>query len=267
MRAKFPVLPAMNLGKNFWISLGVCLWLYFVISSIPAVWAAYVVSRATGVVAMSGVSGTLWNGSASLASVKVKGMDHSLGQLTWKLDLLSFFTLKPCAKITTSMDNQQFDGVACVKRGGFILKDASISLPAPLLQPFHPLQIDGQFMLNIAWWEMQQGQLQKLHAKASWAGAKIFNGGNWMTLGVLGSELTDDGQKGMDIHLFDVSSPAHLDILGHLLYPSGVTVKGGVTMPEAFFRENNAAAWLSMFATQQSSSDPANVAYSVDLTF
>lgn len=258
-------LPRLNASKKFWITLGVIVWVYFVVSNFPAVWGAYALSRG-GDIAMNGVSGTIWNGRASLASVKVKGVDYSLGQLTWNLKLLSFFTLKPCALITTSMDSQEFDGLVCIKgKTGVTLKNASASFPAALVQPLLPLPIDGQFSLNIDSLDVTNNELLGLHGKASWMNAKIFNGANWMTIGGLGADLVDDGKKGLSAHIIDVNSPLHLDLVGNLPFPTGASVKGSFALPDAIFRELNAGAWLSMFAVQQPNDAQGNLVYQVDL--
>lgn len=260
-------LPKLNASKKFWITLGAIVWVYFVVSNFPAVWGAYALSRG-GDVAMNGVSGTIWNGRASLASVKVKGVDHSLGQLTWKLNLLSFFTLKPCALITTHMDNQDFDGYVCIKgKTGVSLKNATASFPAGVVQGMLPLAIDGQFNLNLEKLDIENSQLLAIHGKVSWMNAKIFNGANWMTIGGLGADLVDDGKKGLSAHIIDVNSPLHLDLVGNLPFPTGGSVKGGFSLPEATFRELNAGAWLSMFAVQQANDAQGNLVYQVDLNF
>jgi len=260
-------LPKLNASKKFWITLGALVWLYFVVSNLPAVCGAYALSRG-GDIAMSGVSGTVWNGRASLASVKVKGIDHSLGQLTWKLNILSFFTLKPCALITTHMDNQDFDGNVCFKgKNGVIVKNATASFPAAVIQPMLPLAIDGQFNLTIEKLDVDNSQLLGVRGKASWMNAKIFNGSNWMTIGGLGADLVDDGKKGLSAHIIDVNSPLRLDLVGNLPFPTGGNIKGSFALPEAYFRELNAGAWLSMFAIPQPNDAQGNMVYQVDLNF
>jgi general secretion pathway protein N len=261
------VLPQLNASKKFWIMLGVIVWLYVVISNLPAIWGAYVLTR-SGDLAMSGVSGTLWSGRASLVSVKIKGADHSLGQLTWRLNVLSIFTLKPCALITTQMDNQQFDGTVCSRgKTGVSVKNANASFPAVLVQPLLPLAIDGQLALTLEKLEIENSQLIGVRGKASWMNAKIYNGSNWMALGGLGADLVDDGKKGLTAHIMDVSSPLHLDLVTTLPFPAGGSVKGNFSLPEPYFRELNASAWLSMFAVPQPNDAQGNLAYLVDLNF
>jgi general secretion pathway protein N len=267
MIVKSLALPSLNVSKNFWISLGVIFFLYFVVTRLPAVWGAYALSR-TGAVAMNGVSGTLWSGSASLVSVKVKEVDYSLGTLSWKLEPLSLLTLKPCVLVATQMDNQQFDGHVCFKGKSVIeIRDASLSFPAALVQPLLPLAIDGQFSLNLEKLEIGNSRLQHIRGKATWMEGKIYNGANWMALGGLGADLVDDGKNGLSAHIFDVNSPLKLDMVGNLPFPTGGSIRGSFAMPEAYSREINAGAWISMFAVPQANDPQGNLVYSVDLNF
>jgi general secretion pathway protein N len=267
MMLKAVSLPKLNASKKFWIGLGFIFWLYFVVSNLPAVWGAYFLTRG-GDIAMSGVSGSLWSGRASLASLQVRGVNYSLGQLTWKLNLLSFLTLKPCALITTNMDNQYFDGTVCVLgKNAVAVKDASLNFPATLVQPLLPLPLNGQFSLNIERLHLSDLQLLGMRGKVSWTSAQIYNGSNWMNLGVIGADLTDDGKKGLNAHIVDVSSPLRVDLSGTLPFPTGAIIKGTFAMPESYFREINANAWVSMFATPQPNDAQGNLVYAVDLNF
>lgn len=260
-------LSQLNMNKKFWISLGVILWLYFAVSNLPAVWGAYFLTRG-GDIALSGVSGTVWQGRASLASVKVRGIDHSLGQLSWTLQLPSFFTLKPCAAIVTHMDNQDFDGTLCsAGKNAFAIKDAAISFPSSLVQPLVPILIGGQLSLNLEHLTVANGQLVAVRGKATWSDGKIYNGSNWMNLGTLGADLVDDGKHGLEASLFDVNSPLKMAMKANLPYPTGAMIKGNIAMSENYFREINAGAWISMFAVPQANDDQGNLVYTVDLNF
>lgn len=251
--------------KKFWIILGVVLWLYFVISHIPAVWGAYLMTRG-GDVGMNGVSGTLWSGRASLVSVKVKGADYSLGQLSWKLNGWSLLLLKPCADIETKMDNQNVVGNICVGfKGAMDIANASVSFPARLVQPQLPLPIDGKFTLRIESLKIRNNQLDKLQGKVSWGEAKVHNGTNWMDMGGFGADLSDDGKFGIAAHVFDVNSPMHMDLNVAVLAPTGTFIKGKLSMSEAFALQSNASAWLSMFATPTTPDEQGNQQYAVDM--
>lgn len=253
--------------KKFWIILGIVLWLYFVISHIPAVWGAYLITR-SGDVGMTGVSGTVWSGRASLVSVKVKQADYSLGQLSWKLNPFSLLLLKPCANIETIMDNQNIDGYFCAGlKGALDVSNANISFPARLIQPQLPLPIDGKFSLHIDSLVFKNNQLNKLQGKLGWTEGKVHNGTNWMDLGIFGADLSDDKNFGISAHVFDVNSPVHVDVTAVFASPTGTTVKGMLSMTEAFVQQSNANAWLSMFAIPTSPDAQGNMQYAVDMNF
>lgn len=260
-------LPAFSFGlsKKSWIILGVVLWLFFVISHIPAVWGAWLLTR-SGDVAMSGVTGTIWSGRASLTSVKFKQVNYSLGQVTWKLKPLSLLILKPCAHITSALENQQFEGDVCSGFGNrFSMSDVTANFPAMMLQPLLPLGIEGQLSLQLEDLDMANNQLSDLKAKVTWEDAKIYNGSNWMELGKFGADLSDDDKKGLRAHIVDVSSPVRLDVNASLLSPSGGSIKGNLTISEGFQHQTNSQAWLSMFAVPQPSDGQGNINYTVDL--
>ena len=88
-----------------------------------------------------------------------------------------------------------------------------------------------------------------------------------MSLGSLGAELVDDGKKGLNAHIFDVNSPLHIDLAGSLPFPTGAAIKGNFSLSEAYFREINAGAWLSMFASPMPNDPQGNLVYAIDLNF
>lgn len=258
-------LAQLGRSKAFWISLGVVAWLYFVISHIPASWGAWMLTRG-GDLAITGPTGTLWNGKASLASVKIKGTDHSLGQLSWKLDVLPLFLLKACGQVTAQMDGQQFEGYVCAGRNNALsLKNATATFPASLLQQALPLAIDGEFSLQLETLELKGNQLGDLRGKLSWQMAKIYNGSNWMTLGAFGADLVDDDKNGLSAHVFSVMSAANVDLVLALTAPSGGYLRGGMKIPESFVKEANASAWLAMFAQAQPVDAEGNISYALDV--
>jgi general secretion pathway protein N len=114
---------------------------------------------------------------------------------------------------------------------------------------------------------VENGELNNIRGKGAWMDAKIHNGANWMSLGGLGADLVDDGKKGLTAHIVDVNSPIHMDLVTSLPFPRGGSIKGNLSLPEAYFRELNANAWLSMFAVQQANDAQGNLVYLVDLNF
>lgn len=253
-----------KMNSKLWIALGVILWLVFVISQIPALWGAWLMTRG-GDLALSGVTGSLWKGHASLASIKIEQKDYSLGGLDWQLQPLSLLLLKPCATIQTRIEGQEIDGEVCSGLGGSIqLRNMDLSASAGLFQGVLPLAIDGQIAAHIDELRMDNQTLEKLKGTLSWTAARIHNGNNWMDVGSYGAELTDDAQGGINASIFNLEGPVILQLQAALLAAGGGTVKGTVSMPTGFAQEINAGAWISMFAQEQESDEEGNKRFTVD---
>jgi len=251
--------------KKLWISLGIILFLVFVISNVPAIWGAYMLTRGTGI-ALSGVTGTVWNGRASLASVRTTSQEYSLGQLSWNLRPLSLLTLSPCAQVTTELPMQQFAGEICSGSGGAMrVRNADVSLPVALLQGKIPVPIQGQFSSHIDELELRSDVLLKLKGNLTWNGARVNTGTNWLDIGSFAAELNDNGNNGVSAKFFQLSGPVDVNLQIELTAPSGGSVKGELAAPQAFFDAANARDLLSMFAQQDRVDEEGKTHYRVDM--
>lgn len=260
-----PVPVFLKTHKKLWIPLGVALFLVFVISNIPAIWGAYLLTRGTGL-ALSGVTGTVWNGSASLASLRQPAQEYSLGQLSWSLSPLSLLTFSPCAQITTKLPMQQFDGEVCSGSGGAVkVRNADVSLPVALLQAKLPVPVQGQFSSHIDELELRGNVLLKLKGKLTWNGARVNTGANWLDLGSYAAELSDNGNNGISAKLFHLAGPVDVDLQVELAAPSGGKVTGEFAAPKAFFESANAIDMLSMFAQEERVDEQGKTHYRVDM--
>lgn len=254
-----------RISNKLWIVLGVLAWLVFVISQTPAVWAAWFMTRGSDQLALSGVTGSFWNGRASLASIKVEQKDYSLGELRWELHPFSLLLLKPCATVHTRQDRQQIDGKVCSSLGGNIeLHNADISAPAALFQGALPLPIDGHLSARINELRMGDQQVQRLNGNLTWTGARIHNGNNWMNLGSFAAELAH-APEGVSANIFNIDGPVQLQLQTLLALAGGGSVKGQFSMSQAFAEEVNAGAWVSMFAQPDGTDDAGNNRYRVDM--
>lgn len=261
--SRLPVLLKIN--KKLWILLGAGLFLVFMISNTPAIWGAYLLTRGTGV-ALSGVTGSLWNGRASLASVRTTAQEYSLGQLSWSLSPLSLLTLSPCAEVTTKLPMQEFDGEICSGSGGAVkVRNADISLPVALLQAKIPVPIQGQFSSHIDELELRGDVLQKLKGKLTWNDARVNTGSNWLDIGSYAAELSDNGSNGVSAKFFQLSGPVDVNLQIELAAPSGGKVTGELAAPQSFFDAANARDLLSMFAQQDRVDEAGKTHYRVDI--
>jgi len=249
--------------KKLWIGLGVLFFLIFVLSNIPATWGAWVLTRGTGL-AMSGVTGSVWNGKASLASLQLGGQEQSLGQLSWKLSPFSLITR--CADVTTKLSIQQFDGEVCASANDEVqVHDANFSVPSSLLQAKIPVPIQGQISGHVDELQLRGNTLLKLKGNVTWNNARINTGSNWLDIGSFAAELTDNGSNGISARFFNLSGPVDVNLQIELAAPSGGRVSGELAAPQAFFDSANARDVLSMFAQQDRVDEQGKSHYRVDM--
>lgn len=255
----------LNTPKKLWIPLGIALFLVFVISNIPAIWGAYALTRGTGV-ALSGVTGSIWNGRASLASVRTAEKEYSLGQLSWSLNPLSLLTLSPCAQVTTKLPLQQFEGKICSALGGAIeIHNADVSLPGALVQGKIPVPIQGQFSAHIDELSLRGNLLLKLKGNLTWNSARVNTGSNWLEIGSYAVEMSDNGNNGVSAKLFQLSGPVDVALQIEMAAPSGGKVSGELAAPKAFFESAHALDMLAMFSQEDRVDEQGKTHYRVDV--
>lgn len=261
--SRLPLL--LKTRKKLWIPLGIALFLVFVLANIPAIWGAYLLTRGTGL-ALSGVTGTLWNGSASLASVRTAQQEYSLGQLRWHLEPLSLLGLAPCAQVKTELPQQQFDGQICAASGGVItIRSADLSVPAALLQARLPVPIQGQLSAHIDELQLRGNVLLKLKGNLAWNSARVNTGATWLDIGSYAAELADNGNNGVKAQFFQLAGPVDVNLQVELAAPSGGRVAGELAAPKAFFEAANALDMLAMFAQEDRVDEAGKTHYRVDI--
>ncbi len=231
--------------KLRWIVFAALLWLAFVVARIPATWGAWLITN-SGEVGLSGVSGTLWQGRAGMASIHIDGQNYSLGELTWQLRPLSLLRLNPCARITTDLERQQIDGTACASAGGRLtLRDTRINAPATLVQGIAPnTRLDGQLSAHINQLQLREQRLQALDGNLSWTNARLHNGQNWLTLGSFAAELSPTEEGHILANIFSLDGP--IDLAGTVTMPltGGIFINVHFALQPAFAREVQAEQWL-----------------------
>jgi len=238
------------MSKVYWILLAVIFWLVFVIAQAPASWGGYMMTRSGGL-ALTGISGTVWHGRASMASVSIDGRAYSLGELNWDLHPFSLLRFSPCADINTSLERQQISGTACAGRNNKLtLRDTDISVPASLVQGLpDKMAVSGQLSAHIQQLEVQQQTVQALTGNVSWSAARLNNGQRWLNLGAFAAELsaTDSGAIFADV--FSLEGP--IDLKGNVTMPltGGVMIDVDFTLSDSFSREVQADEWLPLVAT------------------
>jgi general secretion pathway protein N len=264
-KTKIPKTKTAKSHNERWVILGVVLLAVFVIINIPAIWGGYLLTRGTGL-ALSGVTGSLWNGRASLASFSQNDKNISLGQLSWRLQPLSLISLSPCAHVKTGYDEQEFAGEICVSlNGGIKIQDAQASFPVTLLQSQIPVPIQGMLMMKIESLKLKGDVLTQLKAKADWMGARINNGANWLDIGNYSADLKDNGSNGVRAQLVELAGPIDVDLQIELTAPSGGKVSGELAGDKGFFESAKAMDVLAMFASEDKTDEQGKTHYRVDM--
>lgn len=249
--------------KKTWIVLTLVIALIFILGQIPAVWGGYILTRGTGL-SLTGITGSVWNGKASLASVRVDNNDYSLGALTWKLTPWSM--ISRCTKVTTKLEVQQFDGQICAGANGEVrILNADVTLPAHLVQNHIPTPVQGTFSSHINDVRLTGNILQKLDAKITWNNARISAGPSWIDLGNVAADVADNGQNGIKAKVFSLSGPIDLELDVELLAPSGGNVSGRFAAPSQLIDAFGARDILAMFAQQDRVDEQGKSHYTVNM--
>lgn len=253
-------------SKGFWILIGIGLFVVFALRQVPATWGGYLLTRGNGL-ALGGITGSLWHGRAALASIQLDGRDHPLGTLEWDLQWLSLLRFTPCVQLDTELQTQTFTGQLCVSATGLLsLNQASLSLPASLVQERLPVPVGGEFFAQIEQAQLRGNVLLSLKGDLKWVDAQVNNGANWMDLGSFAAELGDNGNNGVSAHVHQLSGPVDVSLQVELTAPSGGSVKGELAMTKAFVENSKASGLLSMIAREQNTDSSGKTHYQVDMS-
>lgn len=249
-----------------WISFGVILFLFFALSRIPADWGAWLLTRQPGL-GLSGITGNLWKGQASVASINVQGENITLGSLSWDLQMLSLLKLSPCVKLIISSQAQSFNGLVCSSLSGMItVKDADVNLPAKFVQSRIPIPINGQFSAHISHLQLKGNVLLDLDGNLNWTNAQANNQVQWIPLGSFAAEFVDNDKNGIKAKVFDLDSEVDLTLDIELRAPAGGSAQGQLLVPQNFIYQYNLADFLA-FIGPQSGQENGKVVYKVQQEF
>lgn len=234
--------------KLVWILIALVFWLAFVIVQAPATWAAWLMTRDNDNLALSGLSGGLWQGRAGLASVSIDGEHFSLGEVRWRVEPFSLLRLRPCADLSTHLERQQLEAHACASLDGEVtLRDGQVSLPASTIRDL-PVKLDGQLSGRIRELRLADNRLQTVDGNISWTRARIHDGESWIDIGSLAGEVSERDAEHIEVQLFDLDSPVELDVTATFALAGGIHLAGEVALENAFSRRIQADQWLPVMA-------------------
>lgn len=217
-----------NAKRFAWIALPLLVWLVLVVRATPAQWGLAVAGLP---VQMDGISGTIWNGSVANVVVPYPGGSYSLGSLDWQLDPWSLLSLSPCAQFNTQLASQTSAGKVCAGLGGtVVLENAQLSLPAAAAEIWAPVRVRGQVGAQIQHLTFADQQIKELTGSGSWTGANYHNSHNWVNLGTIAFDLSDDGEGGLAAKVFDIEGPLQLDMNSQFSLAGAYAIRGNVVL-------------------------------------
>ncbi len=146
----------MEKSRLLWIAALALLFFISLLVSAPARLLSHLVPAEQ--VLMRGLTGTIWQGSASSVIVRLPQGYLQLGSVQWSLKPLSLLLLAPHLTVSTEWGAQTFSGEV-VARGQKDLEVSNVEaqLSASLLGRFAPVSVVGMFNLQLDRLQLRQG--------------------------------------------------------------------------------------------------------------
>ncbi|WP_116368650.1 type II secretion system protein N [Parahaliea mediterranea] len=157
-----------------------------------------------GQVQLGGLSGTLWQGSASRCLLQTAAGPLQLGRVQWQLRPLSLLTLSPALDVDSQWGGQHLSGRVKFHGVNDIgLSDLSARADASLLRQLAPLAVEGGFSLQAQHLRLRDG----LPAGAQ--GRLVWEHGAWMAP----QGRIALGSYALDIQQRDAEAPLTADVI------------------------------------------------------
>lgn len=123
---------------------------------------------------MQGFAGTLWQGSATRALIRLPAGFLHLGTVQWSLEPLSLLTLKPRVSLRSDWGSQNIQGDLILKgTRDLVVQDMEARVDADLLRQFAPVALSGFFSTQLQQLELRDG------LPYSAAGRVVWENGAW----------------------------------------------------------------------------------------
>ncbi|PCK08147.1 MAG: hypothetical protein COA42_10510 [Alteromonadaceae bacterium] len=200
--------------KSLVIATLVLYFLFLVLSRIPAVWGAWFIHSVAPQLWLTGVSGTIWEGSAKGSQIDLGPSPLALGEFKWKLKPLSILMLSPCLHFETSVSGQMASGEVCHSLVGTItLNDINIDAPVDAVSHLLPIESRGQMSLQVIEATINGNEIDALDARLSWQNARVKPDGQpWLILGAYAATLTGGDQGGINAKVLDLQGAYGIDL-------------------------------------------------------
>lgn len=181
--------------------------LFLVVIALPATWIISGIQQAVPGLQAANINGSIWNGRAGASQWVFNGHVLPIGTLEWNLSVWSLFALNPCVTFATQASRQQsVDGELCYSllSSSAQVNNLNITITMAQLSPFFNLDLQGSVEGSIekATWN---GQLGETNGRFLWQRASVHSGSQWIPLGDIQSQLSDDKDGGLSAQVTSVN--------------------------------------------------------------
>jgi len=158
-------------------------------------------------VVLEGLSGTLWEGRASRAMVRIPSGFLHLGAVRWTLHPASLLTLSPAVDIQSVWGGQRLKARAqWLGDGSYRLEGVEGRFAADLLRQFAPLAVGGYFDVQLASMAVEE------NLPSSGEGRLVWERANWQS---------PNGPVSLGTYALDFAQNTGEPLLGNVLTLAG----------------------------------------------
>lgn len=195
----------MRLSRFAWGVALVLILLCSLLASAPARMLALVLPGEQ--VLMSGLAGTLWQGSASRCMLRLPPGYLHLGAVEWSLHPLSLLSLAPRLTFSSEWGSQSISGEVALRGArDFDIVDLDGNVDADLLRQFAPVSLTGSFSLQLPKLQLRDG------LPLSGEGRVVWQDGAWQS---------PRGPVQLGTYALDFEQPPGEALLGEVLTLAG----------------------------------------------
>lgn len=159
------------------LAVAACLAVVFVIALVASAPARLLTVVVPGnMVSLQGLSGTVWQGSASRCLVRLPMGHFHLGSVDWSLDPLSLLLFRPRLTVASEWGPQTLRGEVALRGARSAdLRDFEANVAASLAKQFAPLAVDGSISVQVGDFSVRDG------LPAGGQGRVVWQGATWLS--------------------------------------------------------------------------------------
>jgi general secretion pathway protein N len=197
-------------GYRLLVAIAALALLMLLLASAPARLVSAVVPRQQ--LLLSGISGTVWRGSAARAVLPTALGNVHLGSLTWRLEPLSLLRLSPRLRLRSEWGQQRL--ALRARRAGDALRLSRVdaTLDARLLQQVLPVDLRGRLAMQLDALEVTQAQVRRAEGRVVWERAAWASVSGLHALGTYAAQLSTPASGTVEAQLQTLAGP--IDVTG-----------------------------------------------------